>query len=127
VNTANACAENGFKKFLLVSSVGADTRSRNFYLQLKGSVEECISTLSFESIHIFRPSLLLGRRKEGRPAERIAQVSMQFFSFLFLGGLKKYKPIQSLDVAKSMIAASKQQTRGSQIYEFERMMALINA
>lgn len=125
VNAATACVENGFKRFLLISSVGADKNSRNFYLQLKGSVEEAISKLTFESIHLFRPSLLLGNRKEFRAGERIAQVSMRSLSFLFFGAIKKYKPIRSVDVARSMIAASKRETTGVYVYEYAEIMKLI--
>jgi uncharacterized protein YbjT (DUF2867 family) len=122
VNAANASIENGFKKFLLVSSAGADKNSSNFYLQLKGSVEESISQLEFESIHFFRPSILLGDRKEFRAGEKIAKRSMQLLSFLFFGPLKKYKPIQSSEVAKSMIAASKQNEKGVHVYGYKEMM-----
>ncbi len=122
VNVANAAIENGFRNYLLVSSVGANANSGNFYLQLKGSVEETISKLPFEGIHFFRPSLLLGDRKEFRAGEKIAQASMQFFSFLLVGGLKKYKPVRSVDVAKAMVAAAKQPTRGIKIYEYGEMI-----
>ena len=127
VNTANAAIENGFKKFLLVSSAGADKNSGNFYLQLKGSVEEAISKLEFESIHFFRPSILLGDRQESRAGEKIAKTSMQMLSFLFIGALKKYKPIESGDVAKAMVAASKLQSRGVQIYGYKEMMEIIKS
>lgn len=124
VNTANAAIENGFKNYLLISSVGANLASGNFYLQLKGSVEDTISKLPFESIHFFRPSLLLGDRKEFRAGEKLAQVSMKALSFLFLEPFKKYKPIQSIDVAKAMIAAAKQQTKGLKIYEYGEIVGL---
>ena len=127
VNTANASIENGFKKFLLVSSAGADKNCRNFYLQLKGSVEEAISKLEFESIHFFRPSILLGDRQESRAGEKIAKTSMQMLSFLFIGALKKYKPIESGDVANAMVAASKLQSRGVQIYGYREMMEIIKS
>jgi uncharacterized protein YbjT (DUF2867 family) len=121
VNAAHAAIENSFKKFLLVSSIGANKNSGNFYLQLKGSVEEAISKLKFESIHFFRPSLLLGDRKEFRAGEKIAQSSMKFISFLFFGPLKKYKPIESKDVAKAMLAAAKDTGKGIQIHEYVEM------
>ena len=121
VNAANAANENGFKNFLLVSSVGAKASSGNFYLMLKGSVEEAISKLAFESVHIFRPSLLLGNRKEFRAAEKFAQGAMQVFSFLFVGSLKKYKAIQSIVVAKAMVAAAKEETKGVKTYEYGEM------
>jgi uncharacterized protein YbjT (DUF2867 family) len=124
VNSANAAIENGFKKYLLISAIGANHKSNNFYLKLKGEVEEAIIKLPFESIHLFRPSLLIGDRKEFRAGEKIAQVSMQLFSFLFLGPLKKYKPINSSDVAKAMVAASKPQSKGIHGYEYEEMINL---
>jgi uncharacterized protein YbjT (DUF2867 family) len=121
VNTAHAAIENGFKNFLLVSSIGANKDSGNFYLQLKGSVEEAISKLPFESIHFFRPSLLLGNRQEFRAGEKIAQVSMKLFSSLFLGAFRKYKPIQGAEVAKAMVEAAKDPEKGTRIHEYDEM------
>jgi len=125
VNAANASLENGFKKFFLVSSAGADKNSRSFYLQLKGLVEETISKLEFQNIGFFRPSILLGERKEFRAGEKIAQGSMQLLSFLLRGRFKKYKPIQSSDVAKAMIAASKQEVQGLHVYHYKDMIEMI--
>jgi uncharacterized protein YbjT (DUF2867 family) len=125
VNAAHAAVENGFKKYLLVSAIGADKNSRNFYLHLKGSVEDEIAKLPFESIHYFRPSLLLGDRKEFRVGERIAQVSMSALSFLFAGPLKKYKAMESSDVAKAMVAASKLEGKGLIIYEYDDIKKII--
>jgi uncharacterized protein YbjT (DUF2867 family) len=66
VKAARFCKETGCSQFLLVSSIGADSKSKNFYLQLKGEVEDAIKQISLESVSIFRPSLLLGNRKETR-------------------------------------------------------------
>ena len=126
VNSAHAGIENGCKKYLLVSSVNANKDSRNFYLQLKGTVEEAISKLPFESVHLFRPSILIGNRDEVRPGEKIAQVSMKWLSFLFQGSLKKYKPIDSLDVAKAMIATAKKDAKGVKIYEYAEIKSAAN-
>ena len=124
VNSAHAAIENGFKRYLLVSSVGADADSNNFYLKLKGEAEQAISKLPFESVHFFRPSLLLGNRMEFRLGEKIAQGSMQLLSFMFLGRLKKYKPIQSSDVAKGMIAAAKKTSSGVKVYQHDDIIEL---
>ena len=124
VNSAHAAIENGVRRYLLVSSIGANPDSDNFYLKLKGETEQAITRLPFESMHIFRPSLLLGDRKEFRAGERIAQASMGAFSFLFIGDLKKYKPIRANDVAKAMIAASKQQRQGIVVHEYEDIIGL---
>lgn len=124
VNSAHAAIENGFKRYLLVSSVGANADTNNFYLKLKGEAEQAISKLPFESVHFFRPSLLLGNRTEFRLGEKIAQGSMQLLSFMFIGGLKKYKPIQSSDVAKGMMAAAKKTSSGIHVYEYRDIIEL---
>ena len=122
VNAAQYSSEAGCNRFLLVSSVGADSLSSNFYLKLKGEVEDKISSMSIPSISIFRPSMLLGNRQESRPMESIAQVMSKGLSFLFPG---KFKPIAAENVAKAMIAASKLDKPGFHIYHFKDMMALI--
>src|SRR4051812_33410567 len=102
--TARLGIQHGFNQFLLVSAVGANPVAANFYLQLKGCIEEDIAALPFESIHIFRPSLLLGKREEFRPGERIARVFVKATAFLLIGVWRKYKPMQAADVAKAMVA-----------------------
>ena len=69
VNAARFGSEAGFKQYLLVSAIGADAHSRIFYSRLKGEVEEVIATFPFDGLHIFRPSLLVGERKEKRLGE----------------------------------------------------------
>jgi uncharacterized protein YbjT (DUF2867 family) len=122
VNAARFCAETGCKSFLLISSVGADSKSGNFYLKLKGEVEDKVSSMSIPSISIFRPSMLLGHRQESRPMETIAQVISKGVSFLFPS---KYKPIKASDVAKAMVAASKLQKPGVSVYHFREMISLM--
>ncbi|HEY1023311.1 MAG TPA: NAD(P)H-binding protein, partial [Flavisolibacter sp.] len=121
LQAARFCAETGSQKFLLVSSVGANSKSNNFYLKLKGEVEDDIKLLPLKMIAIFRPSMLLGARKESRPAEKIGQVIMPVFSFLLSGSWRKYKPIHARDVAAAMIRASLQHNEGIYLYEYNRM------
>ena len=95
VNSAKTGMRNGFSKFLLVSAVGANPDSGNFYLKLKGETESALKKLSLPALHIFQPSLLLGERNESRITEKIAQVLMPVFSFMLVGNLKKYKAINA--------------------------------
>ncbi len=122
VNAARFCRESGAKQFLLVSSVGANSQSNNFYLKLKGEVEDKIGTFSVPSVSVFRPSMLLGKRNESRPMEKIAQAISKPLGFLFPS---KYKPIKARDVARAMIAASNQNKPGSRIYHYREMMLLL--
>lgn len=66
VSFAKKAREAGATKISLVSSVGANPYSKNFYLKTKGEVEEEIKKIDFQYINIFRPSLLLGSREENR-------------------------------------------------------------
>ncbi|HEY1871833.1 MAG TPA: NAD(P)H-binding protein [Chitinophagaceae bacterium] len=121
VNIARYCKIIGCETFVLVSSVGANSKSNNFYLKLKGEVENEIGKMGIESVHIMRPSMLLGERKESRPFEKIGQPMMKAFSFLFPS---KYKPIQASDVAKAMIEASKKNEKGFFAYEHKEIRQL---
>jgi len=90
--------------FVWISSVGANAKSHNFYLRVKGELENAILSMSgLDNACAVRPSLLLGERKEMRLAEKLASVISPFLSPLLLGGLMKYKPVQAGDVAAQMI------------------------
>lgn len=121
VNAARFCAETGCPHFLLVSSVGANSKGGNFYIRLKGEVEDMVKSISIPSVSIFRPSMLLGKRPESRPMEVVAQAISKPLSFLFPS---QYKPIAAEDVAKAMVAASKQDNPGFRVYHFREMKAL---
>lgn len=99
---AKAAAENGVDGFFLVSSVGANPKSKIFYLKIKGELEEMVSTLYFKKIGIFRPSLLTGERDEKRfgekAAERLLNIVVPIFPFL-----KNQRPIKGESVAAAMI------------------------
>jgi len=106
-------------QFQLVSSGGADASSTNFYLKLKGEIERDIFDLGLSSTIIFRPSLLLGIRKEFRFGERFAQLLMQLFSFLFPAN---YKPIKAELVASKMNVYSKLSLTGNHIISNKELL-----
>ena len=104
VKAAKFCEETGCPLFLLVSSVGANSRSKNFYLKLKGEVEDTLREMKIASVSVFRPSMLLGKRKEFRFGEEVAKAISAPLSFLFPS---KYEPVKAENVARAMIEASK--------------------
>lgn len=105
---------NGAKQFLLVSALGSNKNSGIFYNRVKGEVEEAIAAVGYDSFHIFKPSLLVGPRKEQRSGEDAAKVFYKIFGFLIP---KKYKEIESIKVARAMIALAKTEKQGLQIHE----------
>ena len=97
---------NSVNSFVYVSSGFADSKNSGAYLRYKGEVEEELKKLNFTKLGIMRPSFLLGNRKEKRFGEKIGIFFFKLLSPLFLGPLKKMKPIHSEKVAKAMIKIS---------------------
>jgi uncharacterized protein YbjT (DUF2867 family) len=108
VDFAKKVKEAGINRFALVSSIGADPSSKNFYLRTKGQAEEELKKIGFERLVIVRPSLLLGKRNEKRIGEDIGKVLYKIFRFMFVGPLRKYRGIKDEDVAKAMIVLAEQ-------------------
>ncbi len=107
---------NGVNQYLLVSSVGADPKSRFFYSRVKGELELAVRSLSFWSLHIFQPSVLLGERNENRWGEQAAGKIGQVFDRLTGGLLTKYRPIEADVVAKAMVSAAQGLKPGVHVY-----------
>jgi uncharacterized protein YbjT (DUF2867 family) len=91
---------NGAKQFLIVTALGADKKSMIFYNRVKGEIEASLREMGFEALHIFRPSLLLGDRKESRKVEKLGMALFTTFDFLIP---RKYKAIGAFDVARAML------------------------
>lgn len=114
----------GAKKFILVSSLGADAKSSNFYLKVKGQIEEAIENLGFEAFYvIMRPSMLLGDRRENRIGEAIGKAVMTTFDFLLAGPFRKYKAIHGKKVAVAMAKAGASEFEGKVIFESDKIAA----
>jgi len=102
---AKAASENGVKNYFLVSSSGANEKSKLFYMRIKGELEEKVKLLPFNKIRIFRPSLLVGEREAKRfgekAAERLLKIVVPLFPFL-----KNQRPIEGDKVARAMIVSA---------------------
>lgn len=127
IESARFSAQNGAQQFLVVSSIGADAASGNFYLRTKGEMEEALKKIAFKNIHIFRPSMLLGPRKEFRLGENIGKVAMKMFAPFMFGSLKKYKAIEAETVALAMIKAANQPgAKAINVYESDEIEEMVN-
>lgn len=114
----------GAQQFVLVSSVGADARSNNFYLRTKGEVENALIAMPFQAVHIFRPSLLLGQRTESRMGESFAISTAKLFQFLCVGPLKRYHPVSAAKVGQAMVVAAKLGRQGAIVYEYAQIVRM---
>ena len=122
---AQITKSNSVNSFVFVSSGYADPNSSGDYLKFKGLVEEELKRLSFNKLGIMRPSFLIGDRKEKRLGEKLGIFVFKLLSPLFLGPLKKMKPIQSEKVAKAMIKISNGDFR-QQIFESNEIVEISN-
>jgi uncharacterized protein YbjT (DUF2867 family) len=111
---AHYAKQQGCRHFLLISALGADANSSNFYSRVKGEVEQALNKIGFEQFSVFRPSLLAGDRVEHRLGEQIGlQLANTFKPLIPL----KYRAVHVDAVASAMREASRQRITGGKIYE----------
>jgi uncharacterized protein YbjT (DUF2867 family) len=115
----------GHTRFAVVTSVGADSHSKNFYLRVKGELEDALSAMRFDALHIFHPSFLIGERTESRSGEAAVKVIGGALGFLLVGPLRKYRPISAAVVAAAMVAAMSGQGSGRFIYHYDEIRRLV--
>lgn len=121
---AKAACDNKVKSLLLVSSLGANYKSTNFYLRMKGNLDEKIQQLAFDKISIFRPSILIGLRSEKRFGESLS-IKIAGVITSIIPAFKKYKPIKASLVAEAMIkCANKTTLKKINIYEGDEIFNL---
>ena len=121
---AQIAKSNSVNSFAFVSSGYADAKSSGDYLKFKGLVEEELKNLNFSKLAIMRPSFLIGVRKEERVGEKIGIFLFKMLSPLFLGPLKKMKPINSEKVASAMIKAVNENLEKN-IFESNEIVELV--
>ena len=109
---ARAALHAGCRHFLLVSAMGADATSPVFYNRVKGELEAAILDLGFTSVSIFRPSLLLGNRREFRPGEAVGQVLGRWLAFAIP---KRYRPVHARSVATAVVGVAAADPSGNRV------------
>ncbi len=119
LDIARYAAQNQCSKCILISAVGANPDSRFFYNRVKGELERDLQTLSFREIHILRPSLLLGNRKEFRLGEKIGSLILPKIDFLIP---ELYKPIHAEKISEKIISILQNSKQGTHIYEGKKLL-----
>ena len=122
---AKLARQNDIIQYHLVSAIGANATSSNFYSKMKGEVENDIKQIGLKCFHIYRPSLLTGDRKESRKGERIAAWLMQVINPFLIGKLKKYRSIPATIVALAMFKESTKNKDGVFIHPSDEIKLLV--
>jgi uncharacterized protein YbjT (DUF2867 family) len=115
---AKMASEQGAEHYLLVSAMGADSGSSIFYNRVKGELEQAVQKLSYRSVSIFRPSLILGQRHERRITEQVSKTIAELFSFAIP---ERYKPVQAVDIARTILKIAGQDLAGIRIIESDEI------
>jgi uncharacterized protein YbjT (DUF2867 family) len=124
VRLAETSLRTGADHFYLVSAIGADPKSRVFYLRVKGEAEDSVAKLAFAGVHIFRPSFLIGQRNEKRPGETLGVAAARLSSVFLVGPARKYRPIKADTVARAMVSVARERASGTHVYTAEEMEEL---
>ncbi len=107
---------NGASLFAVVTSMGADVNSTFFYNRVKGEIERDLAALDYAALLIFRPSLLLGQRRDFRLGERVGEGFMRLLAPLIPA---KYRAVEASRVAAAMIAAAQKEQSG--VFESDKL------
>ncbi len=121
---ARAAKQAGTTQMIAVSSVGANAKSSNFYLCVKGEAEDGMRALDFDRLDVMRPGLLRGDRVEHRPGERVALMFAPLTDSLIPDSWSRYRSISAHQVALAVVAAIKQGGAGEFIHENDAIAAL---
>ena len=104
LSIAKKAKKSGAETLILISSIGANRSSKNFYLKTKGELEEAIQDLGFSTVNIFRPSFLVGERSEKRMAEKVAIKLAKIMDLFLIGSARKYRSVKAELLAKTMVS-----------------------
>ena len=102
VNFAKLC-EGKVRSFNVVSAIGANSKSKNFYNSLKGELEDKLKEMNLRTLRIFQPSLLISKRDDNRFLEEIFMKVAPIFQFVLKGKTKKYSPIEASLLGKVIV------------------------
>jgi len=109
VSLAQVTRKLGATQYSLVSAMGSNRDSTFFYNRVKAEVEDAVSGIQFASIHIYRPSMLVGPRKDRRFGEIVGGLLMRIFFFLVP---RRYRAISSIKVARAMVSYASRDEEG---------------
>ncbi|MEH6344464.1 MAG: hypothetical protein V7785_05220 [Bermanella sp.] len=111
-------------RFAVISSIGANAHKGGFYLQTKGRMEEALQAMTWQQLWVFRPSLLIGQRKQFRLAEQFGALASKLISPLLVGPLKNYRPIEMDNVANAMASILGLNQMGTSLIENTQILSL---
>ena len=123
---ARMALNQGARHAVLVSSVGASRQSGNFYLRVKGEVEDALEDLGFKRLDIMQPGLLLGKREGRRPKEAVARFAAPVVNHLMIGKLRRYRAIPADTVAHAIVRLLAREAAGQYTHRYDEIQSLVS-
>ena len=114
---AKKAKDAGAKNISIISAVGANPHSWNYYLKTKGHVENEIINIGFDSTNIFQPGHLRGNKY--RFDIFLADLASIFLDPFLQGPLKKFRSISAKAVAKQVVNNSLNSKSGINYFDFK--------
>ena len=127
VSFAAAAKAANVDHFLVVTAVGANPDASVFYSRVKGAAEKRLVEIGFRRLDIIRPGLLLGDRMERRPMEALLQRIAPATDRLMHGKWRRYRSVQSTDVAQCLLGLAADHEPGVYTHHFDDIMRLLQS
>lgn len=125
IQVAELAKQHGVQQMLIVSAIATDPNSTLLYSRVKGEMEQAVSRIGIPSLHIIKPSLLLGTRNEFRFFEFLSQKIAPLFGWAFIAKMNMYRPIKADDVALAMVNIAQQAKKGTHTYTYQQLIDVI--
>jgi uncharacterized protein YbjT (DUF2867 family) len=120
--SAKAAKDYGIRQFIVISSVGADASAKNFYLRVKGEVEQALGRMGLGRLDVIRPGLLRGPRRELRPAEGLGRMLSPLADLFLVGNLRRYRSVRDETIARAIVGLSREKAAGRFVYEHDAIL-----
>ena len=125
LRVARTALDHGVKRFVAVSSVGADPHAKSLYLRVKGETDKDLRNMRFDRLDILRPGLLVGKRKDDlRPGEKLGILASPLLNPLLQGTYRKFRGVKVETVARAAIAFAQRKARGRFAHENEAIIKM---
>ncbi len=121
---ATACKQAGVRHFELLGSVGADPRSRSFYLRTKGELEEGLTGLEFHRLSLFRPSMILTPTNRYGLTQAMTLAIWPLLRPLLVGGARKYRGIEVAHLGRAMARNLSAEGEGVEVLHWDAITHL---
>ncbi len=118
VELSRLAKQGGAQRFVMISAVGANPKAMAFYSRVKGRAETDVLVNGPATVHIMRPSLLVGEREEHRTGEAMAQAIMPALNPLLCGKLRRYRAVETREVAEKMLQLALEGPEGHSVHHF---------